>query len=146
MIKDLVPFHNWFFSVQRLPATVIDPLAGTILRTLEKTLLLTDKARRNVSEGIGAIGFLITTHPDEFISNFDMWIEPVARGLWDSSKAGGPSRVKSLATLCALVKMLWTKWDRPGLPEDAARGLKREKLAERIATAVMVRIPLVALC
>lgn len=139
VIKDILPFHNWFFATQRLPTAFIDRLAPRILSSIKITLKANDKARRILQFALMAFAQLIKSHPAFFLENYKSWLAAPANGLSDWSKNGVLARAEALVTLGTVVKGVWTSWTKD---EDAAGKAKREKIGGDISSAFLVSFQL----
>ena len=130
MKKDVFPFLAWFFSVQKLPLSIIKNLAPQIITSLGLILHTNDKSRRNASEGIYAISSLVVAFPDLFLQYYEVWLPPVFAGLMDLSKNGTMVRLRAVTGLSEIVLAIWRQGE--GSLE------LRERIWEEIAALVLV--------
>ena len=136
IIRDIFPFHNWFFSIQSLPFPLIETLSPVIVPSIRLTTKAkADKPRRNLQLASAALTTLIKSHPIYYLTNFKTWITTPASGLADFTKNGVLARQEALITLGAVVKAIWTPWAEN---EDGVLRARREKIGSDISAAFLV--------
>ena len=128
--KDVFPFLAWFFSVQKLPSTLLQNLSSQIIDTLAVIISTVDKPRRNLSEGILAVSSLIVTLPEIFLPRYEVWLPPLVSGLMDFSKNGAMVRMRAVTGLSDIV---WAIWNANEEGRET-----REEIWEKMAALILV--------